>query len=278
MKTFSLLKTFSLSLALVSSGFALTDTEKSILKFEKNRISKNKNIVLEKLELRQTLPIENIDTWKAYLFDIKVKVDGKDIDTTDMILSNGKVVAKDLYDLKTKRALKDNIHPSIKKEFYDKKNLIAGTHNAKHKLVLFSDPHCPFCIEVFPEIYNFVNKHKKDMALYYYHFPLPFHRLAETIVKATIVAKHKGIKDATFKSYTSNLTRKNISKEEALKEFNTKLGTNIKMADLEKEYVIKEFIKDKKVADYMLIQGTPTLFTNGKKDLTRSDYQELFKK
>jgi protein-disulfide isomerase len=276
-KNSKLLKIATAFTLLTTSAFALTDTEKFILKFEKNRISKNKDVKLLELELRQALPIDKVNGWKAYLFDIKVKLGEKELKTTDMLLSNGTVIANNLFDIKTKRAIKDDIHPKIKDSYYNKEHLIAGTHGSKNKIVVFSDPHCPFCIELVPEVTNFVKKNSKNIALYYYHYPLPFHPLAETIVKATIVAKHKGIKDSVYKSYTSKLTRKNISKEEALKEFNKKLKTNISMKDLEKDYVIKEFKKDMKVANDMLIQGTPTLFVNGVKDVTRSEYLKLGK-
>jgi protein-disulfide isomerase len=270
-----ILKILTTSAVISSLSFGLTQTEKLLLKFEKNRISKNKNITLKELELDKTLPISQLDGWNAYVFKIKVDLDGKSLDTSDILLSNGTVIAKDLYNIKTKRAIKDDIHPPVKNSYYDKNNLIAGTHEAKNKIIVFSDPHCPFCRDLIPEVIDFVKSKSKNIALYYYHFPLPFHPLAETIVKASIVAKHKGIKDAVYKSYTEKLTRKKISKEEALAEFNKKLNTNVTLRDLEKSYVKKEFEKDMQVVNEMMVQGTPTLFVNGVKDVTRSEYLKL---
>ena len=275
MKKSLIIKIATTTVLLSSLSFGLSKTDKAMLKFEKNRIVKNKDVTLKKLELSNTIKIDDVNGWNAYLFNIKVDI-GKDkiIETTDMLLSNGTVIAKELYNIKTKRAITEDIHPKVKESYYNQEHLILGNHKAKYKLLLFSDPHCPFCKDFIPEIIEFAKK-RKNIALYYYHFPLPFHPMAETIVKASIVAKHKGIKNVILKTYKAKLTHKKISIQKALNEFNKALHTNISIKDIERKYVLKELEQDEAVRKEMLIQGTPTLFINGKKDITRSEYLNL---
>ena len=77
--------------------------------------------------------------------------------------------------MKTGKSMKDSVNPNLNEKYYDKSKLIAGNPNAKDKIVLFSDPLCPFCIDFAPDVINYVNKNSNKIALYYYSFPLSSH-------------------------------------------------------------------------------------------------------
>jgi len=68
--------------------------------------------------------------------------------------------------------VKSQLKPDLDPNIYDDKHLIAGDKDAKHKLVVFSDPQCPFCKEIVPNMYKIVKEYPKRFALYYYHMPL----------------------------------------------------------------------------------------------------------
>jgi len=63
--------------------------------------------------------------------------------------------------------------------------IILGKKNAKHKIIVFSDPDCPFCAKLHHEM-NKVVRARKDIAFYIKMFPLKIHpgayEKAKTIV------------------------------------------------------------------------------------------------
>ena len=74
-------------------------------------------------------------------FRCKCKCSRKDINAKDIIFSDGKYISLDLIDAQTGgKSLKDFVTPNLTAKYYDKSKLIAGNHNAKDKIVIFSDP------------------------------------------------------------------------------------------------------------------------------------------
>jgi thiol:disulfide interchange protein DsbC len=54
------------------------------------------------------------------------------------------------------------------------KSMIIGEKNAKHKVVVFTDPDCPFCAKVHEELKKVVAE-RKEIAFYLKLMPLPMH-------------------------------------------------------------------------------------------------------
>ena len=72
---------------------------------------------------------------------------------------------------------------------------VLGNKNAKVTIIEFSDFECPFCRRFFAETYPKIKKEYIDtgkVALYYRHFPLPFHPLAQPFAQATECANEQG--------------------------------------------------------------------------------------
>ena len=148
------------------------DIDKSILDFEKNKFSSNSRVEIKNIEInaKVKVPVEN---WYGYIIDINAIVQNKSIKGKDIIFSNGEVVSPDLIDLKTGKSLRALLQPKLTDNYYDKKHLIAGNENAKDKIVIFSDPLCPFCIDYVPEVIKHVNKNSDEIE-YYYKRPAKF--------------------------------------------------------------------------------------------------------
>ena len=53
--------------------------------------------------------------------------------------------------------------------------LVLGDKNAKYKVIVFSDPDCPYCAKLHAEIKKVVEK-RKDIAFFIKLFPLPMHK------------------------------------------------------------------------------------------------------
>ena len=274
------IKLFFLVFFLSSSLFASSMDDK-VLEFEKKRFSSNKRIDFKEASINLKKEM-NISGWYGYIIDIKADVQGKEISAKDMLFSNGIVIAPELLDIKTGKSLKDSLTPNLTSSYYKEKNLIAGTHNAKDKIVVFSDPLCPFCINYIPDVINHVKNNKNDIALYYYHFPLlQLHPAADIISKAMIVAHKKGIKNVELKIYQADFQKDFDSKEtnqkKILKSINKVLKTNITFDDIKAMDVRQSIVDDMKLGEDVMVEGTPTIFINGIKDNTKLKYETLGK-
>ena len=157
------------------------------------------------------------------------------------------------------------------KSFYRKDHLIYGKESAPNKIVVFSDPICPFCQGYLPGLLKAAKENPDKIALYYYHFPLiMLHKEAPTVIKAAIAAEEKGMKDVMQKVYDAKFNIDTSDEKKILAEFNKKMGTHITLKDIHAKEIEKRYNFDKEYADKMMISGTPTVYFNGKKDFSRN--------
>lgn len=271
-------KILTLSIFLSASLFASDDV---VVEFEKKRVAQNPNVKVNSVTVntKKELPVSG---WNGYILDVNANVQGKEINAKDIIFSDGKYIALDLIDAKTGKSLKDFVTPSLTAKYYDKSKLIAGNHNAKDKIVIFSDPLCPFCMDYVPDVINYVNKNKDKVALYYYHFPLvSIHPAAVPLSKLIDVANHKGIKDVELKVYKTNWDQyfdsKSIDEKKILEAFNKEFKTDIKLEEITADKINENLKKDISMGEDVMVQGTPTVFVNGEKDSSRQKYETLGK-
>lgn len=271
-------KILTLSIFLSASLFASDDV---VVEFEKKRVAQNPNVKVNSITVntKKELPVSG---WNGYILDVNANVQGKDINAKDIIFSDGKYISLDLIDAQTGKSLKDFVTPNLAAKYYDKSKLIAGNHNAKDKIVIFSDPLCPFCMDYVPDVINYVNKNKDKIALYYYHFPLiSIHPAAVPLSKLIEVAKHKGVKDVELKVYKTNWEQyfdaKSVDEKKILEAFNKEFKTDIKLEEITANDINENLKKDISMGEDVMVQGTPTVFVNGEKDSSRQKYETLGK-
>ncbi|MEV9498129.1 DsbA family protein [Aliarcobacter butzleri] len=272
-------KILSLSVILSASLFA---NDSTVVDFEKKRVAQNPNVKVKdvKVNTKKDLPLAG---WNGYILDVEAIVQEKSLKVKDILFSNGDYIALDLIDTKTGKSLKDLVTPNLTSNYYDKTKLIAGNHNAKDKIVVFSDPLCPFCMEYIPEVINYVNKNSDSIALYYYAFPLvQIHPASEALSKIIEVAKNKGVKDIELKAYKTDwetyFSPKENDEKKILEAFNKELKTNIKLEEIASKDINEKLSKDMSMGEEVMVTGTPTIFVNGVKDTTRELYKTLEKK
>ncbi|MFW3375301.1 DsbA family protein [Aliarcobacter butzleri] len=272
-------KILSLSVILSASLFA---NDSTVVDFEKKRVAQNPNVKVKdvKVNTKKDLPLAG---WNGYILDVEAIVQEKSLKVKDILFSNGDYIALDLIDAKTGKSLKDLVTPNLTSNYYDKTKLIAGNHNAKDKIVVFSDPLCPFCMEYIPEVINYVNKNSDSIALYYYAFPLvQIHPASEALSKIIEVAKNKGVKDIELKAYKTDwetyFSPKENDVKKILEAFNKELKTNIKLEEIASKDINEKLSKDMSMGEEAMVTGTPTIFVNGVKDTTRELYKTLGKK
>ncbi len=275
----SMLKLLIITSILVLSANAKT-TDQRVESFEKRRITSNPKVKLESLKLVLKKEVE--DGWYGYVYDISLTLNDKKITIKDTIFSNGKMITAELKSLKTSFPFKRLMHPTLDNKYYQKSHLIAGNQNAKHKLVIFSDPLCPNCTMTVPELIKDAQQNPTILALYYVSLPLDMHPTAKVLAKATHLAKIRGVENAYYKAYTANFDKyfdpyESKDNQKALDTFNKILKTNIKMYELNSKELNKHEKHDLELSSKALIAGTPTLFLDGEVDVTRSKYKKLIK-
>ena len=278
MKTAS--KVLTLAVLLTTSLFANVSDD-NVLKFEKKRISQNPNVSVEKISIntKKELPVKG---WYGYILDVEAKVEDKIVNAKDIVFSDGRYISLDLIDSENGKSLKDLVTPSLTAKYHDKAKLIAGNHNAKDKIVIFSDPLCPFCMDYVPEVIKHVNKNKDSIALYYYHFPLlRLHPAAGALSKLMELGREKGIKDIELKVYQidwdEHFDSKESDEEKIVNGFNKVFKTSFTKDQISSIELLDSIENDMKMGEDVMVQGTPTIFVNGEKDTMRTKYEKLGK-
>ena len=272
-------KILSISILIASSLYASND--ENIVDFEKKRISQNPNVEVKsiKINTKKELPLNG---WYGYILDVDANVQGKSINAKDILFSDGKYISLELIDSETGKSLKDLVTPNLTDNFHDKSKLIAGNHNAKDKIVIFSDPLCPFCKDYVPDVIKYVNKNKDSIALYYYNFPLSIHPAATPLSKLIEVAKHKGVKDVELRAYEIDwepyFDVKTTDEKKILEAFNKEFKTNIKLEEISTNEIKALIEKDITMGEEVMVAGTPTIFVNKVKDSSKLKYETLGKK
>ena len=274
-------KILSISI-LLSSALYATSSDENVINFEQKRISQNPNVKIKniKISTKKELPLKG---WNGYILDVEATVQGKDINAKDILFSDGKYISLELIDSETGKSLKDLVTPNLTDNYHDKSKLIAGNHNAKDKIVIFSDPLCPFCKDYVTDVIKYVNKNSNNIALYYYHFPLmALHPAAAPLSKLIEIAKEKGIKDVEVKVYETDWEKyfdvKSVDETKILEAFNKEFNTSIKLEEISSSTINAVLEKDISMGEEVMVSGTPTIFVNKVKDSTKLKYETLGKK
>lgn len=267
-----------MSLAILSINLHAVSEEDKVLDFFKEAINSSSQYTLTNIKILNKQDVKEIKDFRAYSVKIDLKLVGKDktISLNDIVFTNGSVLSKDFLFLDSRRSIKDNISPDIDESFYNQSHFIEGSFEAVNKLVVFSDPLCPSCMDVIPDVIKFVRAHPKDFALFYYNFPLSIHKGAKTLVKASIVAK-KFNKDVLLKLYEEALDLEKTDEVSVLALFNKIMGTKLTLEEINQKEVVDFMESDIELAKDYMVRGTPTLYINGKKDLTKIAYKKMVK-
>jgi len=257
-----------------------------VLNYEKRKLQQNRAIRFHDIKIffKKELP----NGWIGYLFDLDITHKEKRFIAKDMLFTNGTEVVNQLQSFDGVD-YKRFMHPTLDERYYDNKYLIAGNINSKHKLVIFSEPLCPACVNVLPKYIKEVSTNPSILALFYIPMPLSMHHTARDLVKASILAKEQGIENVSLKLYqaTSKIYQTNPlqpfdpyqekDSKKALDLFNQAVGTNITLEDISKEYLEDEVKKSLKLADEAMVNGTPTIFFDGEVDIFRNKHLQYLK-
>ncbi len=266
---------------LALSSFLQAD-EDQVIEFLQKGIGQNPNIISLDIEVVKTIPLDKPKGWEAYIVQMSGKAKGRDGKPQEIsqrsiyFASSDGVVTSELYNITTGTKLATAIAPEFDKKYYDEAHHIFGNKDAAHKVVIFSDPLCPFCRTFVPEALVFMKKYPKTYNVYYYHFPLQsLHPAAVTLVKAAAAAEMQGRKNIVSGLYKVKVNGRESNQQKILDAFNKAQNTSITLSDISTKAVEEHIKHDMKVAQEHLVNGTPTMFLDGKKDNSKLLYKKV---
>lgn len=223
--------------------------------------------------------VDGFKHWEFYRLLLSIKVDGSNTiyKNVKSVFVNGDVIADSLTNMKTLKIIESKYYdPPLTGKEYNKKVLAAGNMNAKNKLLVFSDPQCPYCKKFVPKALKYAKGHPKKLAVFYYNFDIGVYPNSKIISQLTMVAKDKGIKDVELRVYTSTLTTMRAnSDDKVIKKFNSVFNLYgnkaIKKSDIT-PIIVEKLEKEKDLGTLLGVEGTPTFFYNGQFMRERDGY------
>ena len=249
--------------------------------YVKKDLIKNPQIKVKGVELIAKKDVPYAKDWKAYMFLMNLEIKNKTDKYPETVYVNEKsgLVAMNLYNFKEHKLVGKNLRPEVDASYYDDSHLIAGKKDAKHKLVVFSDPMCPFCQRYVPNIYKDVKNHPDDFALYYYHMPLTrIHPVSEVLTRVMEVLQKKGKIDDAMKMYKLNIPISETNEDKVLAAIKKQFNIDISKDEIDKEEIKKAIKADKEKATRVMLKGTPTVYLDGKYDPEVTSYKKLIQK
>ena len=164
---------------------------------------------------------------------------------------------------------------------YTKEDLISaeatavGPKDAKVYLVEFSDFQCPACKSLKPYVDEIKTSYKDKLLFAYRHFPLQQHQFARSSAYAAEAAGEQG---KFWEMYDFLFANQEKLSEEKIAEGVKLLGLDLKKydEDFKSEKIKNKIDKDLADGQKVGVNGTPTLFLNGKK-LELADFTDLKK-
>ena len=273
----SKLLTSTIAATVALSASAQPDN-KVLLKYVKKAVVKNPQVKVKGVTVIESKTDERLPGWTILLTTMDLEYQKKDIHAPEMMFVKDGVITGHLVDLKTGNDYRDNIKPSVPASYYDDAHLLFGNKDAEHKVLIFSDPQCPFCQELVPAIFNAAKSNPTKIAVYYYHLPLlRIHPVSDILTRVMHVAQHEGKMDVVEKLYSLKIDPKETDMTKILAAVKKHSGYTVTPEQVNKKEVKAALKADADAAGKMMVSGTPTIYIDGEWDKMRDGYKKLIK-
>jgi protein-disulfide isomerase len=150
---------------------------------------------------------------------------------------------------------------------------VKGPDGAAVTLVEFADFECPHCGEFAPLIDKVVSDHKNDVRFVFKFYPLPGHPHADIAARAAIAAWQQG---KFWEMHHELFANQRHLEQTDLDSYAKDLGLDVSRfhADMQAQATTDRIAKDKKLGEELQIQGTPSVFINGRSYDGRQSLEE----
>ena len=148
-----------------------------------------------------------------------------------------------------------------------------GPEAAPVVLVEFADFECPFCQKLAPELDALYEKHSGDMRFVYKFLPLPMHPRGEPVARAAIAAQMQG---QFWPMHHLLFANGQHLEEPDLERYARTIGLDVERfrSDMASAAATARLDKDRKLAEKLGINGTPSIYINGRAYDSKVDIEE----
>ena len=253
-------------------------TKKKLVKYIKHNIVKNPEVKVNGITVIEKTTHKALPGWEIYLTTMDLNYRKKDIHVPETIFVKDGLATGHLVNLKNGHDYRDDVKPSVPDALYDDAHLLFGNKDAKHKVLVFSDPMCPFCQEVVPGIMKAAKEHPDKIALYYYHLPLMrIHPVSKYLTRIMHKAQKEGKKDVVEKMYSLKINYREKDLKKILSAVKKHTGYEMSEAEVNEQKLVEALKADEDTAAKMMVTGTPAVYVDGKWDKHRNRYKKFIK-
>jgi len=254
-----------------------TDTKK-LVRYVKKSVVKNPEVEVKGVTIIESKTDERLPGWTILLTTMDLEYQKREIHAPEMMFVKDGLITGNLVDLKTGNDYRDNIKPTVPQSYYNDTHLLFGNRDAEHKILIFSDPQCPFCQDIVPKIFKASKENPEKIAVYYYHLPLlRIHPVSAVLTRVMYVAQHEGKADVVEKIYTLKIDPRETDMTKILAAVKAHTGFSVTAAQVNAKEVIEAMNADEMASSRMMVSGTPTIYIDGEWDKMRNGYQKLIK-
>jgi protein-disulfide isomerase len=253
-------------------------SNETLVKYIKNSVVKNPQVTIKGVTILEAKVDKRLPGWDILLTTMDLEYQKKDIHAPEMMFVKDGLVTGHLVDLKTGKDYRNIIKPTVPESLYDDAHLTFGNKDAKHKVIIFSDPQCPFCQDTVPLIFKAAKENPTKIAVYYYHMPLlRIHPVSDILTRIMHVAQHEGKMDILEKIYSLKISAQETDMTKILSAVQAHAGYSVSAAQVDAQSVKDAIKADEATAGKMMVSGTPTIYIDGKWDESRDGYKALIK-
>jgi protein-disulfide isomerase len=172
-------------------------------------------------------------------------------------------------DLKKREAANLPLTPEQQKAIADDTAPSFGPADAKVTVVEFSDFECPYCSKAAEVVTQIKQTYGDKVRFVFRQFPLSFHQNAHAAAQASLAAHAEG----KFWEFHDKLFENQRALDRASLEQHAKdVGVKKLASALDSKTYAERVDADLKLGSDVAVQGTPTLFVNGKRVANPTDF------
>jgi protein-disulfide isomerase len=147
-----------------------------------------------------------------------------------------------------------------------------GAPDAPVVIVEWADFECPFCGAVKPVLDNTFDKYPGKVRMVFKHFPLPMHQNAEKAARSAVAAQRQG---KFWEMHSELFANQQTLDPASIERMAQKIGLNPEQfkKDRDSEATADVVARDRKQGEGLDIQGTPSIFINGRLFPSSQDFE-----
>jgi thiol:disulfide interchange protein DsbC len=251
---------------------------KKLTRYVKKNVVKNPEVEVKGVTIIESKTDDRLPGWTILLTTMDLEYQKREIHAPEMMFMKDGLITGSLVNIKTGNDYRDEIKPTVPQSYYNDAHLLFGNKDAQHKILVFSDPQCPFCQDVVPKIFKAAKENPEKIAVYYYHLPLlRIHPVSGILTRVMHVAQHEGKADVAEKIYSLKIDPRETDMTKVLAAVKAHTGYSVTAAQVNAQEVIDAMRADEMASGRMMVSGTPTIYIDGEWDKMRNGYEKLIK-